>query len=157
MNNECMDPVNKIPSNRFEKADRIKKGPFQPITTFPKRQIGSSNRSFHCGWYKDYNWLEYSPTLDAAFWLVCRIFGLDVTSHRGHADSAFMTTGFRGWNIATKIFKLHQKSLIHQSSVVSLSTYLKGIPIDVQLDKERQNHLSREEEKRLENRAIMKR
>lgn len=155
--NDYMDPVNQLPSNRHEKYDRIKKGPFQPIMTFPRRQIGSSSRSFHASWYKDFSWLEYSLVLDAAFCFVCRCFGLDVTSHRGHADTAYTTTGFRGWNIATKKFKLHQMSSIHKSSVTSLSVYLKGNPIDVQLEKEKEKFLSKQEERRLQNHVIMKR
>ncbi|XP_050065980.1 52 kDa repressor of the inhibitor of the protein kinase-like [Aphis gossypii] len=130
-----LDPINRMPENRYERYDRIKKGPFQPVITFPRRQIGVSNRSFHALWYKDFNWLEYSSALDAAFCFACHYFSMDITSHRDHSDPAFISTGFRGWNIATKKFKLHQMSSIHISSVQTLSSYLKEIPIDVQLEK----------------------
>lgn len=82
-----------------------------------------------------------------------------MTSHRVHSDPAFISTGFRGWNIATKKFKLHQMSSIHISSVQTLSAYLKEIPIDVQLEKKRIECLSKREEKIkiiINNRIIMK-
>lgn len=132
-----LDPINKIPTNRYERYERIKKGPIQPVITFPRRQIGVSYRSFHALWYKDFNWIEYSSVLDTAFCFACRCFSMDIKSHIGHSDPAFISTGFRGWNIATKKFKLHQMSSIHISSVQTLSAYLKEIPIDVQLEKKR--------------------
>jgi len=80
---------------------------------------------------------------------------LDITSHRGHSDPAFISTGFGGWNIATKKFKLYKISSIHISSVQTLSVYLKEIPIDVQLQMKRIECLSKQEEKRINNRIIM--
>jgi len=94
--------------------------------------------------------------LDAAFCFACRCFSVDITSHRGHSDPVFISNGFRGWNIATKKFKLHQMSSIHVSSVQTLSAYLKEIPIDVQLENKIIECLSKQEEKRINNRIIMK-
>jgi len=102
--------------------ERIKRGPFQPhAIIFPRRKLGASERNFHDNWYSQFNWLEYSPCLDAAFCFPCRCFARDISSQRGHADKAYTKTGFRGWNIATTKFKAHQITSIHISSVNILS------------------------------------
>jgi len=106
-----MDPVIPLPSNRLEKMERIKKGPYQPMNIqFPRKTVGTSKRSFHSKWYHDYNWLEYSQTLDAAFCFPCRCFALQLTTKRGHSDLAFIKKGFTNWNIGP------QKCCAHQTS-----------------------------------------
>ncbi|KAF0708302.1 zinc finger MYM-type protein 1-like, partial [Aphis craccivora] len=152
------DPVYPISSNRYEKMERIKKGPFQPLAIiFPRRKLVASERNFYDNWYSQFNWLEYSPCLDAAFCFPCRCFAREISSKRGHADKAYTKTGFRGWNIATTKFKAHQITYIHISSVNILSEYLKANPIDGILVKEKQLEISRQEEQRIANRTIMKR
>ncbi|XP_050056112.1 zinc finger MYM-type protein 1-like [Aphis gossypii] len=152
------DPVYPISSNRYEKMERIKKDPFQPhAIIFPRRKLGASEINFHDNWYSQFNWLEYSPCLDAAFCFPCRCFASEISSKRGHADKAYTKTGFRGWNIATTKFKAHQITSIHISSVNILSEYLKANPIDGILVKEKQLEISRQEEQRIANRTIMKR
>lgn len=138
--------------------ERIIKGPYQPhAIIFSRRILGASERNFHANWYSQFNWLEYSACLDAAFCFPCRCFAREISSQRGHADQAYTKTGFRGWNIATTKFKSHQKTSIHISSVNILSEYLKTNPIDGILVKEKQLQISRQEEQRIANRTIMKR
>lgn len=133
-------------------------GPYQPSNiTFPRKKFGSSQRQFQANWYTKFQWLEYSPVLDAAFCFPCRCFAREVSTHRGHSDSAYTKNGFNNWNIATQKFKLHQQSSIHLGSESSLNQYLKNQPIDIILQTERSLNLSRQEEIRLKNRSFMKR
>jgi hypothetical protein len=53
-------PYRFIPSNSFE---------------HPFSGIGKNRRRFQSSWYKMFNWLEYSPTKDAAYCLPCYLFG----------------------------------------------------------------------------------
>lgn len=114
-------------------------------------------KNFHDNWYSQFNWLEYSPCLDAVFCFPCRCFAREISSKRGHADKAYIKTGFRSWNIATTKCKPHQITSIHISSVNILSEYLKANPIDGILVKEKQLEISRQEKQRIANRTIMKR
>ena len=58
-------------------------GPRQPqLQVYPRRTFGSHSqltlRSFNHSWFKQYSWLEYSLSIDAAFCYACRHF-----LHRG--------------------------------------------------------------------------
>ena len=62
----------------------IKIGPFRPRAKelpglkYPSRSQGSRQRSFHEKWYDEFDWLEYSIELDAAFCYCCRRRGSHV-------------------------------------------------------------------------------
>ncbi|KAL7299767.1 hypothetical protein TKK_0007515 [Trichogramma kaykai] len=89
------DPSLKLPAERLEKSARIQRGPYRPnLKVFPTQTIGKSqnarNRSFSTDWYKDFDWLEYSPVKDAAFCFPCRCFAINSTKGgkplRGHNE-----------------------------------------------------------------------
>lgn len=88
--------------NQRDKIRRfyIKEGPFQPILdSYPRTEISTKSRSFVKQWFSLHpSWLEYSPTLDAAFCLPCYLF----SPPSGNAGNmGFIVNGFRRWNKAT--------------------------------------------------------
>ena len=76
------DPGKRKPIESFEIAvrDRIRReyiirGPCQPVGhDYKPRKFGNRNRYFQECWYKDFEWLEYSKSLDAAFCFYCYLF-----------------------------------------------------------------------------------
>ncbi|KAF0723115.1 zinc finger MYM-type protein 1-like [Aphis craccivora] len=73
-------------------------GPRRPILkNFPKKKIGSQNRSFSAGFYKDFEWLEYSINKDSTFCYVCRMF----SSESGNAEDTFTKIGLKSHASAT--------------------------------------------------------
>ena len=50
------------------RREYIFKGPCQPYGhNFPKKKYGKDNRGFRDVWFKEFDWLEYSVSKDAAF------------------------------------------------------------------------------------------
>ena len=72
----------------------ISAGPNQPDLKFPVPVIGGKSRSFNSIWYESFPWLEYSPTMDAAFCFTCRLYAKQMP---GCAERAFISAGFRNW------------------------------------------------------------
>ena len=90
-----------------------------PGKVFPKRKIGSRNRSFQEGWYTKFTWLEYSPSGDSAYCFTCRFA---YTKRKvGSADSAFIHRGFRNWKSAVEDFRFHEQSKAHKSAAEYLA------------------------------------
>lgn len=74
--------------------ERILKGGYKPILSlYPRKLQGHKFRLFHKEWYKQYDWLEYSPTADAAFCFSCRMFKGN-EKNCGQIDSTFFEKGF---------------------------------------------------------------
>nr|XP_025694449.2 zinc finger MYM-type protein 1-like [Arachis hypogaea] len=72
----------------------LQKGPCQPRThDFPQTAYGSSFRRFNPNWFDDYgNWLEYSISKDAVFYLCCYLMKPET-----EGGDAFVTNGFSNW------------------------------------------------------------
>ncbi|CAH2315264.1 zinc finger MYM-type 1-like [Pelobates cultripes] len=152
------DPVCSIPQNRFERQNRVARGPYQPkLSMFPRTKIGNKERNFQSDWYGKYRWLEYSPAKDAAFCFYCRCFSSNDATQKGHADPAFIEKGFRNWHRANECFKTHQQSKSHMLSTSAWSSFSEGKHIDVLLDESKKVYLSKKEEERCKNRNLMKR
>ncbi|XP_042035225.1 zinc finger MYM-type protein 1-like [Salvia splendens] len=87
------------------RREYVAKGPCQPKShDFPKKQYGKDKRGFRDVWYKDYVWLEYSTTTDAAYCFWCFLF------KRGYlapGDEAFVSGGFSNWKKANERFRAH--------------------------------------------------
>ena len=82
-------------------------GPNQPkACTFPS----TKGRRFQRNWYRNFNWLEYSPQLDHAFCFPCRVF-----SHSS-CGAAFVHSGFQNWKDTMDKFHSHEKSRVHLTS-----------------------------------------
>ncbi|TYI36023.1 hypothetical protein ES332_A03G114400v1 [Gossypium tomentosum] len=74
----------------------IKAGPYQPILSeYPASNSKKHPRYFQPLWFKQFSWLEYSPSKDAVFCLPCFLFNSNPTSRFG--SSAFSHNGFSNW------------------------------------------------------------
>ncbi|XP_017250750.1 uncharacterized protein LOC108221379 [Daucus carota subsp. sativus] len=59
---------------------------------YPCTVFGSQRRRFQCTWFKQFSWLEYSVSTDAAFCFPCFLFEKDTATQH-----AFTIDGFRSW------------------------------------------------------------
>ncbi|KAI8549144.1 hypothetical protein RHMOL_Rhmol06G0003900 [Rhododendron molle] len=88
--------------NQREKIRQFyfKEGPFQPILdSYPRTEISTKSCSFVKQWFSLHlSWLEYSPTLDATFYLPCYLFS---PPSGNVGNMGFIANGFRRWNKAT--------------------------------------------------------
>ena len=71
----------------------IKVGAFQPnLPEYPRSKSGNQYRRFQHSWFKQFPWLEYSPSKDRAFCFPCFIFEKNLAIH-----PAFTIEGFKSW------------------------------------------------------------
>jgi len=80
----------------------ILKGPSQPTNIL--KDPGS--RGFSVGWYKKYNWLEYSESKDVGYCLYCFLFKQPGRAQHFGYD-VFNKTGWRDWKHAYKALPEH--------------------------------------------------
>ena len=80
--------------------------PIQPDIRFPT----INHRSFNIEWYKEFSWVEYSISKDAAYCFVCRHFSTGKTDFNE----------FRCWSNATKRFRKHKNTEKHKTTIESL-------------------------------------
>ncbi|KAK8289373.1 hypothetical protein V6Z11_D07G185300 [Gossypium hirsutum] len=74
----------------------IKVGPYQHILSeYPASNSKRHPRYFQPLWFKQFSWLEYSPSKDAVFCLPCFLFNSNLSSHFGSTD--FTHSGFNNW------------------------------------------------------------
>ena len=88
-------PIWQHPVNQRDEIRRayIKMGPYQPIMpVYPRTESGQQYRRFQSSWFKQFSWLEYSPSKDAAFCFPCFLF----ENKKAHY-STFTTEGFKSW------------------------------------------------------------
>ncbi|XP_058758385.1 uncharacterized protein LOC131631618 [Vicia villosa] len=85
----------------------ILKGPTQPdLAIFPRTQSVKSSRAFCKAWYKNYTWIEYSESKDAAYCFYCFLVKPPGRAeHFGY--EVFNKDGFKDWKHASKGFKDH--------------------------------------------------
>ncbi|XP_058783059.1 uncharacterized protein LOC131657710 [Vicia villosa] len=69
------------------------------LTEYESTNIGGREHSFQYSWHEEYDWLEYSVEKDAVFCLPCYV------CYNGTSNSAFVVTGFKGWNLKHKLDK----------------------------------------------------
>ena len=107
------DPALRKPINDCEPCIRdeirrkyVLKGPCQPLShDFPRTQFGNKMRCFQVNWFKNWEWLEYSVSKDAAFCFWCYLFKGDKGKRSG--EETFVKTGFRNWKKASEKFRDH--------------------------------------------------
>ncbi|TYI36761.1 hypothetical protein ES332_A03G164000v1 [Gossypium tomentosum] len=74
----------------------IKAGPYQPILSeYPASNSKNHPRYFQPSWFKQFSWLECSPSKDVVFCLPCFLFNSNPTSRFGL--TAFTHNGFSNW------------------------------------------------------------
>ncbi|TYG36709.1 hypothetical protein ES288_D13G084800v1 [Gossypium darwinii] len=82
-------------------------GPYQPILSeYPTYNSKKHPRYFQPSWFKQFSWLEYSPSNDAVFYLPCSLFNSNASSHFG--STAFTQSGFSNWK---KVHDTYMNSL----------------------------------------------
>lgn len=104
------DPALHIPIENFHPdiRDEVRRayflnGPTQPTGhNFPHKS--TNNSVFHELWFKNYDWLEYSVSKDAAYCFYCFLFRQDDEKF-GH--DAFTKAGYRNWKNAYSGFPTH--------------------------------------------------
>lgn len=89
-------------------------GPYQPIDVKLNKVNG---RSFRIEWYKQFPWIEFSESLQAAFCFNCRVFPPN------NVEDSFVNTGFKNWKKGVERCSLHQRSIAHKESTSKLSSY----------------------------------
>lgn len=108
------DPALRKPIDRFHpniqsdvRRAYLLRGPTQPIGhDFPRKRVGNDIRVFHSKWFKDYDWLEYSVSKDAAFCFYCYLFKQEA-DHEKFGHVVFTKTGFNDWKHAYRGFPGH--------------------------------------------------
>ncbi|XP_022163878.1 zinc finger MYM-type protein 1-like, partial [Myzus persicae] len=151
------DPIHPSSLTHLNLKERILKGGYKPILSlYPRKLQGNKFRSFHKEWYKQYDWLEYSPTADAAFCFPCRMFKGN-EKNCGQIDSTFFEKGFSAWYRAGEAFKKHQLSKYHLNSSTALHNYIHNKSIASKIDERHAYETSQKEIERQNNRLTMNR
>ena len=95
----------------------------QPVDIqFHVTHFSGKARSFNPEWFRQYPWLEYSISKDAAYCYACRFFSLSTAAGTSRPEKVFTIARFRDWKHATGvkgILTTHNNSLSHKSSIVA--------------------------------------
>ena len=84
-------------------------------------QRDGTKRRVQPQWFKEYDWLEYSATLNTLFCHTCRFY-----SHHDAVRSAFASeNGFVNFNDGPSRLKPHQNSKRHQNATNFMVEYLR--------------------------------
>lgn len=93
-----------------------------PVLNFPVTYFSGKVRRFNSEWYKEFKWLEYCISRDAAFCFPCRMFGSSVIGEC-RPEKTFTEIGFQDWRHArgstTGILKGHNDSKSHKAASVA--------------------------------------
>ncbi len=93
-------------------------GPNQvKLSEYPQQRFRVRKRSFSANWFSHFPWLEYSVSKDAAFCFSCRMFGRNIRHDN------FVSTGVSNWKKALDIFKEHEKTPAHRSSMIGWHSF----------------------------------
>jgi hypothetical protein len=103
MNDIVVDPGLRKPIDEFHHNIRddarkayLQMGPYQPICDYQRTEGKTQSRGFVKSWFDQFDWLEYSVAIDAAYCFYCYLFKPQKkTSNFG--NDAFTKVGFRNW------------------------------------------------------------
>ncbi|XP_071708265.1 uncharacterized protein [Rutidosis leptorrhynchoides] len=117
------------PFDRKELVKRsyLNKGPFQiHLEEYPNKGTSTHTRRFQNAWFGKFpNWLEYSPSRDAAYCFLCFLFS-DKPSVRNGRDT-FIVKGFDKWkkvNGKRCSFIKHIQSEQHKDALIFSGNFL---------------------------------
>ncbi|KAJ1276093.1 hypothetical protein BS78_05G187800 [Paspalum vaginatum] len=119
-------PIEEYP---FEIRDQVKKayvlrGPTQVAGyTFPRKWQSGDWRSFQPHWFQTYDWLEYSESKDAAFWLYCYLF-FEPGKLEKFGSNVFAKVGYEKWKKALERFDKHAASLSHNNARMKCDDFM---------------------------------
>ena len=90
--------------------------------SLPGRLYQCYKRTFNLEWFKQYNWLVYSPSTDDTFCAPCDLFGC-VKQSSGKLDHLYQSP-LLNWKPASTKLKEHQdKSEFHKNSVAMVTSF----------------------------------
>lgn len=72
-------------------------------------------------WLMRYDWLVYSPSVDAVFCMPCVLF----KKHHGRTESSLTTDGLKYWVSASSKLKRHDETESHKNSILDLECFIK--------------------------------
>ncbi|XP_071687619.1 uncharacterized protein [Rutidosis leptorrhynchoides] len=118
------------PVDKREQVRRfyLNQGPYQiRLDEYPTKGTSTKPRRFRYAWFGKFsNWLEYSPTKDAAYCFLCYLFSDKPAVRKG--DDAFIVKGFDKWKKVNDgnrcAFLKHANSLQHKSALLSSENLL---------------------------------
>ncbi|KAJ1261743.1 hypothetical protein BS78_09G054700 [Paspalum vaginatum] len=101
------DPTVRLPIERFHpniqsevRRAYLLRGPTQPVGhIFPRKKVRRDWRVFRPQWFKDYDWIEYSVSKDAAFCFYCFLFRQE-PEHEKFGHEVFTKKGYNDWKHA---------------------------------------------------------
>ncbi|WVZ58795.1 hypothetical protein U9M48_009024, partial [Paspalum notatum var. saurae] len=111
-------PIDEYP---FATRDQVKRayvlrGPTQLANyTFLHKWQSGEWRSFQPQWFGSYDWLEYSESKDAAFYLYCYLFFEPGKSEK-FGSNVFAKVGYEKWKKALEKFDKHAASIAHKNA-----------------------------------------
>ncbi|XP_072401615.1 uncharacterized protein [Diabrotica undecimpunctata] len=97
--------------------------PWSPDSKFKFPSSGPRNLKFQMRWLTDWNWLVYSPTMDAAFCKFCALFST-VVGEQGLSAGKLVKIPFRKWKDAREDFKKHSENLYHKKCLEKAANFL---------------------------------
>lgn len=105
--------------------------------------VGSRNLRFQLKWFSLWSWLAFSDFQQGAFCKYCVLFAPTGAGSGSQPLGQLCKSKFNKWKNAKEIFYIHQATKYHQQCIDEANTLTlivsgKRKPIEVQLDKERQ-------------------
>ena len=148
-----------VPVSETHKRELLNKGPTQPSNlVFPKRKFSNGWLTFKPAWYnlkEAQGWLEYSVQSDKMYCFLCRLF---VTEQVEKSESNWISIGVCNWKKGVEKIKKHFKSSQHKSAENAHVHYLQtSRHIDVMLDKNREEVLTKRQQEVENNRCYLSR
>ena len=85
---------------------------------FPKKGYGKQNRSFQQKWFEQFPWLHYNEENDSVLCFICtKQNAKENLISATKKEEAFLKGVFSNWKKALDIFKEHEASQCHKTSV----------------------------------------
>ena len=76
--------------------------PYQPkLAEYPKSVMGKQNRRFQYIWFKQFPWLEYSPSKDKVYYFSCFLFD---QANKSVSLSSLVGDGFSNWKKVNNVW-----------------------------------------------------
>ncbi|CAG9840785.1 unnamed protein product [Diabrotica balteata] len=102
---------------------KLLENPWSPDFKFKFPSSGPRNLKFQMRWLSDWNWLVYSPAMDAAFCKFCALFST-VVGEKGSSAGKLVKIPFRKWKDAREDFKKHSENSYHKKCLEKAANFL---------------------------------
>lgn len=119
-------------------ADFIWNAPKQPRNT--TYHGDEDNRRFRNCWFDMFSWLEYEETAECkaggAFCFYCRQAKLRKLITTSKCESAFTSVGFHKWKNAVQMYKKHEMTASHKTSVAAVTAVLSNANVGAKISQQ---------------------